>query len=125
VTPSLAELQIFLRTMPGVDHSPLVRQLESIVVEHGLEIVDKGGTLPWGVEPGSDWIVDMSRILGAQGSETVCFATDAGVLQRLRKLMICGPGSIAQAHRSDEWIAIDQLQRGVTIYEQAFRRWAC
>lgn len=30
--------------------------------------------------------------------------------------VVCGPGSIEQAHTADEWIAIDQLQAAVDVY---------
>jgi acetylornithine deacetylase len=35
--------------------------------------------------------------------------------------VVFGPGSIAQAHTADEWIAIDQLQRAVDVYYAAGR----
>jgi acetylornithine deacetylase/succinyl-diaminopimelate desuccinylase-like protein len=38
--------------------------------------------------------------------------------------LVCGPGSIDQAHRKDEWVSIDHLNKAVAIYERAFRDWA-
>ena len=32
-----------------------------------------------------------------------------------------GPGDIAQAHTSDEWIALESLERGVRILERFLR----
>lgn len=125
VTPSLAEARIFMRTMPEVDHQPLLEKIREIAQKHGLEVERKAETRPWGVDAASDWIRGMLQITGYQESKTVCYATDASVLQRLKKLMICGPGSIEQAHRNDEWIALEQLTRGTDVYEQAFRHWAC
>jgi acetylornithine deacetylase len=46
-------------------------------------------------------------------------------LQGLSKLVVCGPGSIEQAHRKDEWVSIDQLNKAIDVYTQAFRKWAC
>ena len=38
------------------------------------------------------------------------FGTEAGLFQQLGiSTVICGPGSIAQAHRADEYVALDQL----------------
>jgi len=31
---------------------------------------------------------------------------------------VFGPGSIAQAHTCDEWVAIDQLQKAAEVYYQ-------
>jgi acetylornithine deacetylase len=123
VTTSLAESVQFLRTMRGVDHGPLVEKMRTIAEKNGLEFVEKPGVAPWSVEPTSPWIVKMLEIVEKKHSETVCFATDGGVLQRLKRMMICGPGSIEQAHRNNEWIALEQLHRGVAVYEQAFRYW--
>jgi acetylornithine deacetylase len=123
VTTSLAEVCVFFRTMPGVNHQPLVEALHRIANEYGLELEEKGEVAPWSVDATSPWIVRMGEIVAKDRSETVCFATDGGVLQRLRKLMICGPGSIDQAHRNNEWISMEQLHRGVSVYEQAFRQW--
>jgi acetylornithine deacetylase len=38
---------------------------------------------------------------------------------------VWGPGDIAQAHTDDEWISLQQLELGTTLYEQAIRRWCC
>lgn len=37
--------------------------------------------------------------------------------------VICGPGSISQAHQADEWIAVDQLQQGYRFLAEV-ARWA-
>ncbi len=34
------------------------------------------------------------------------------MLGELRNLIVCGPGDIAQAHTRDEYIELDQLDRG-------------
>lgn len=125
VTTSHAEAQIFIRPMPGVDHSPLEIAVKRIAADHGLELIGKDGVSPWAVSPHSEWVQTMLRLTEETSSQTVCYATDGGVLQRLKKLLVCGPGSIEQAHRKDEWISLDQLRRGVELYERAFREWAC
>jgi acetylornithine deacetylase len=33
--------------------------------------------------------------------------------------VVCGPGSIAQAHRVDESIGFDELEAGVELYADA------
>ncbi len=125
ITTSLAQANIFLRTMPNVDISGLINSLKSICDRHQLDLFEFKEIAPWSVDPASEWVRDMLQIVEQQCSETVCFATDAGVLQRMRKLMICGPGSIEQAHRNDEWVSLEQLARGVEVYRQAFLHWAC
>jgi acetylornithine deacetylase len=56
--------------------------------------------------------VSAVRRLGVADAPTpaVPFGTEAGLFQAAEiPAVVCGPGSIAQAHRPDEWLAIDQL----------------
>ncbi len=48
---------------------------------------------------------------------------DAG-LTEIKDLIVIGPGSIQQAHRPDEWISLEQLEKGVDLFEKFFRRFA-
>ncbi len=125
VTTSLAQVNIFLRTMPGVDHRPLLAAVQCLCDKHQLEMDVQEGVEPWQVSSNSVWVQEMLSLVGMTESHSVCFATDAGILQRLKRMLICGPGDIEQAHRSDEWISFDQLKRGVDIFRKAFQYWAC
>lgn len=50
----------------------------------------------------------------------VCFCTEAGEYQQLGvPTVVCGPGSIDQAHRVDEFISIEQLEKGVRVIRRA------
>jgi acetylornithine deacetylase len=123
VTPSLAEAVVFLRPMPNVDHESLVARVQQEAAKLGLEFQRGEQAHPLSVPPSSDSVTTMLRLTGQDRSSTVCYATDGGVLQRLKQLVVCGPGSIEQAHRSDEWISVEQLARGTDLYWQAFRHW--
>ncbi len=125
VTTSLAQVNIFLRTMPNVNHLPLLKAIKCLCDKHALEMERKEVVDPWQVPKDSRWIREMLTLVGETESRSVCFATDAGILQRLKRMMICGPGDIQQAHRCDEWISFDQLERGVDIFRRAFQHWAC
>lgn len=53
----------------------------------------------------------VSELTGNQGCEVVSFGTEAGLFQSLGiDAVICGPGSIAQAHKANEFVSLDQLQ---------------
>jgi acetylornithine deacetylase len=53
----------------------------------------------------------VSELTGATDADVVAFGTEAGLFQAAgMSAVICGPGSIAQAHKPDEYIALDQLQ---------------
>jgi acetylornithine deacetylase len=120
VTASLASVNNFFRSMPGIDHEPLMQEVAELCRDHGLEFHRKHSVKPWHVPSDSPWVRQMLQIVEKERSHAVCYATDAGILQRLERMLICGPGSIQQAHRCDEWISLDQLGRGVEIYRKAF-----
>ncbi|MGC3875084.1 acetylornithine deacetylase [Halomonas sp. GXIMD04776] len=52
-------------------------------------------------------------LLGERVSEAVAYATEGGQFQRAGlSTVICGPGSISQAHQPDEYIEVSQLEAG-------------
>jgi acetylornithine deacetylase len=53
----------------------------------------------------------------------VAYGTDGAMLRALKSMLVFGPGDIAQAHTHDEWIALDQLEKGTEMYARAIRRW--
>ena len=53
----------------------------------------------------------VARLTGANGTDLVAFGTEAGLFQALgTDVVVCGPGSIAQAHKPDEFVSLDQLE---------------
>ena len=52
------------------------------------------------------------RLAEANGAEAVSYATEAGLFQEIGlPAVICGPGSIEQAHKPDEYVEISQLEK--------------
>ncbi|WP_370282255.1 acetylornithine deacetylase [Pseudooceanicola sp.] len=52
----------------------------------------------------------VSELTGANGADLVAFGTEAGLFQEIgMDVVVCGPGSIEQAHKPDEFIEIGQL----------------
>ena len=50
--------------------------------------------------------------LNSNALETVSFGTEAGVFHKLGfQTVVCGPGSIKQAHKPDEFIELSQLKK--------------
>ena len=58
------------------------------------------------------------QLTAVESPHTVPYGTDAFFLDNRLQLVVLGPGDIAQAHTVGKWIAIDQLQRAVTVYER-------
>lgn len=58
----------------------------------------------------------IKKITGNSNIETVSFAAEAGHFANAGfNSAICGPGDIAQAHRADEFISKEQLNKGVEM----------
>jgi acetylornithine deacetylase len=65
------------------------------------------GLIPADVNEARDIFMELT---GANRAEIVAFGTEAGIFQSLgMSAVVCGPGSIEQAHKPDEFLAVDQL----------------
>jgi acetylornithine deacetylase len=54
----------------------------------------------------------LSEVLAADGGGSVSYGTEAGQFQQAgMETIVCGPGSIAQAHKADEYVSLAQLAR--------------
>jgi acetylornithine deacetylase len=61
----------------------------------------------------------LMELTGANGADTVAFGTEAGIFQALgTSAVVCGPGSIEQAHKPDEYVSLDQLGKCLTMLER-------
>ena len=61
----------------------------------------------------------MKELSGKNELDAVSYAAEAGQFAEGGfESIICGPGSIAQAHRADEFISKDQLDAGVDFIEK-------
>ena len=61
----------------------------------------------------------ISELTGANSCDVVAFGTEAGIFQAMgTDVVVCGPGSIEQAHKADEFIAVDQLAQCLSMLEK-------
>ena len=63
--------------------------------------------------PDADVVNFVKGLLGADTTDKVSFGTEGGLFSQQLQIpaVVCGPGSILQAHKADEYVAIDQLTR--------------
>jgi acetylornithine deacetylase len=69
---------------------------------------------------GKDDAVVVRALRAAHGAEPktlkVCFCTEAGEYQNLGiNSVVCGPGSIDQAHKANEFVSLEQLEKGLVV----------
>jgi acetylornithine deacetylase len=74
------------------------------------------GLVPADANEARDIVMELT---GANGAGLVPFGTEAGIFQALgMSAVICGPGSIDQAHKPDEYLALDQLSQCLGMLER-------
>jgi acetylornithine deacetylase len=80
--------------------------------------------------PGLDMNVDdevvtfVKQLAGRNDHAKVAFGTEAGLFQNRGGIpcVVCGPGSIDQAHKSNEFINLEQLDKGEEFLERLMDR---
>jgi acetylornithine deacetylase len=73
---------------------------------------------PLGTDNEASVVNLIKKITGNHELQTVAYAAEAGQFSNEGfETVICGPGDIAQAHRADEFIAIDQLEKCLQMME--------
>ena len=60
----------------------------------------------------------ISTLTGDNSREVVSFGTEAGLFQEIGiSTVVCGPGSIEQAHKVDEYIILDELKKCLKLLD--------
>ncbi|MFV0446750.1 MAG: M20/M25/M40 family metallo-hydrolase [Planctomycetaceae bacterium] len=125
ITPPQSVCTVYFRKMPGINVQPLVDRVLNKAQECGIEAVETNYGLPLYVDPKSPYVQECLELAGCQQARTVGYGTDGARLTALEKLIVCGPGSIAQAHTNAEFIELEQLELGTDLYARMIERWCC
>lgn len=109
------------RELPGADVPEMQGEVEAYArsLEPAMQAIDPAtgirfepiGAMPAFLAPPGDPAVALAqRLAGHDRTALVAFGTEAGVFQREGiATVICGPGSIGQAHQADEFVSLEQL----------------
>lgn len=86
----------------------------------GVEVVRRSQTPSFAPEPGGPAELLVRRLAGDNGpARVVSYAAEAGQFQEAGySVVICGPGSIEQAHQPDEYVEVSQLERGAAFMKR-------
>ena len=129
IIPDRCEVTLNCRLIPqhgGSEH--INRWLQGIVArcaerdgDFRAEVKNARGGMPLDVPEGSEIVRLLTGILGTEPIGAPYFTeavdyTGAGI-----STVICGPGNIDQAHTPDEYITLDQLDKGVNLFKRLIR----
>ncbi len=116
ITVAKATCRIFFRPMPDTDWQSVLEELLAAARHMDLEVNLKPPLGPLYTSPATPLVQTALKLLGQDQPHAVSYATDGCCFDELSELIVIGPGNIAQAHRSDEWIEVQQLHHGVRTY---------
>jgi acetylornithine deacetylase len=113
-------LQPFYAQVAALDATLKARSPEA-----GAQICNRSVTPPLSPEPDGAAEAFARRLAGDNGpARAVSFAAEAGQFQQAGfSTVICGPGSIDQAHQPDEFVERAQIQRGASFMRRLIE-WA-
>jgi acetylornithine deacetylase len=121
VVPKDCEFHFDMRTLPQASPdalyqeirtyaAELAREMQKIDAESGIDLVWASQTVGLAASE-SDAIVRWAMQLSNNSTVgKVSYGTEAGLFQKMGvPTVICGPGDIAEAHRPNEFVALEQL----------------
>lgn len=126
VVPDRAWFLMDRRTLPGETPETLRAEIEGVLARQGsieVELHELAmGKWPLLTPAHHSAAAACQRALARAGCDprptSVAFATDAGLFAHAGiPSVVLGPGSITEAHTAAEFVAVDQLERMVGIFE--------
>ncbi len=135
IVPRDCHFDFEFRLLPGDDPEPLVQELrdfaattllpemQAVQPETGIDFEEL--TAAPGLDTPRDAEVTrlVAALTGANVTAKVSFGTEGGLFQEAGiPTVVCGPGSIEQAHKPDEFIALDQIARGEAFLRRLIDR---
>jgi len=130
MVPDTASIGVDIRTVPGMDHSVLLKNIESILGKEAKLDVFSDLAPVW-TEPDDEWMQRVLEIcgrhLGAKpGARAATYMTDAANLLKVYKgapTVVLGPGEPQMAHQTDEYCSMERIRQCVAIYEELIQDW--
>lgn len=123
ITPAESVCTVYFRPMPGQKYEHLLERVRNAAGTCGLEFSVHIQSEPLYTPPDSPFIHEVLALAERGVAQTVPYGTDGAMFGALKKLCVIGPGDIAQAHTSDEWLSLDQMERGTGLYARMVESW--
>ena len=130
IIPPSCEVGLNTRLIPGHDNEETIKEWLNEAIancskrdpEFRAAVLNSRGAPALDVPEESEVVQLLKGILGTE-PVGVGYYTEAVTYTREGiPTVICGPGDIAQAHAPDEYISLEQLEKGVKVYKELIRR---
>ena len=96
----------------------LLPDMKKIFPNASIEKKIIGEIIGFDREDKSDACEFISSLTGDNSRQVVSFGTEAGLYQEIGiSTVVCGPGSIEQAHKIDEYIVLDELKKCINLLD--------
>jgi acetylornithine deacetylase len=136
IVPDEAEIVFEVRTIGADDPDALVEgivryarerlepRMKAINPAVGFDIDVFAGFPGLDTAPDAEVVTLAKSLAGSNRHAKVAFGTEAGLFQYVAGVpsVVVGPGSIDQAHKADEWIALTELEKCATFIKQLVER---
>lgn len=124
-----------IRTLPGEEPMDYFHELERFAREEvepemhavhpdtGISFEIKADVPGFAAADDEPAVVLAKQLTGQNVTEAVSYGAEAGQFQAAgMSVVICGPGSIEQAHQPDEFISVAQLDQGTDFVRRLIQR---
>jgi succinyl-diaminopimelate desuccinylase len=120
IVPDQCQILIDRRTLPGETETGIMREIRTMLKAGGMNAMISngkfGGGLPMETDPGLPLVRQFLASARQRKPAGVNYFCDASILSQAGSpSVVFGPGDIAHAHTSDEWIDVDSLERATEI----------
>ena len=117
--PVVKEDAIFLNSeLDKYAAEVLLPEMKKIFPHSSIEKKIIGEIIGFDRDETSDACELISNLTGDNSRQVVSFGTEAGLFQEIGiSTVVCGPGSIEQAHKIDEYIVLDELKKCINLLE--------
>ena len=126
IVPNFCQFDFEIRHLYEEDPQHLLDQIKDFARDHletEMHLIDTDtgfdfetlATYPGLLtDPGIEFVTYIKGLLDNDAHSKVIFGSEGGLFQKRlgTPTLVCGPGNIDQAHKANEYISLDQLQKG-------------
>jgi len=123
IVPNLCEFTFDYRNLPHMTQEDIVAPIKTKIAElnaqmqqrspeTGIELIQEEGVPAMNDDKNDELQALIAALTGDDERHKVAYATEGGQFTNAGiPTIICGPGSIEQAHKADEFVALSEIER--------------